>query len=55
MVIGEHSDGSGALFERQDSYYIYLKDPRLTDDEVRRRNGWKPGSVVPPWIAMPAH
>jgi len=55
MVVCETREAKGELFERQDDYYIYLKDPRLTDDEVRRRNGWKPGSVVPPWIAMPAH
>ena len=54
-VVSETQEAKGDLFERQDDYYIYLKDPRLTDDEVRRRNGWKPGSVVPPWIAMPAH
>jgi putative ABC transport system ATP-binding protein/macrolide transport system ATP-binding/permease protein/lipoprotein-releasing system ATP-binding protein len=55
MVVSETREAKGDLFERQDDYYIYLKDPRLTQDEVRRRNGWKPGSVVPPWIAMPAH
>jgi len=55
MVVSETREAKGDLFERQDDYYIYLKDPRLTEDEVRRRNGWKPGSVVPPWIAMPAH
>ena len=55
MVVSETRDATGDLFERQDDYYIYLKDPRLTDNEVRRRNDWKPGSVVPPWIAMPAH
>jgi len=55
MVVSETREAKGDLFERQDDYYIYLKDPRLTDNEVRRRNGWKPGSVVPPWIAMPSH
>ena len=55
MVVSETREATGELFERQDDYYIYLKDPRLTDDQVRQRNGWKPGSVVPPWMAMPAH
>jgi putative ABC transport system ATP-binding protein/macrolide transport system ATP-binding/permease protein/lipoprotein-releasing system ATP-binding protein len=55
MVVSETRDAKGDLFERQDDYYIYLKDPRLTDDQIRRKNGWKPGSVVPPWMAMPAH
>ena len=55
MVVSETREARGDLFERQDDYYIYLKDPRLTDDQVRQRNGWKSGSVVPPWMAMPAH
>ncbi len=55
MVVSETREAKGDLFERQDDYYIYLKDPRLTDDQVRQRNGWKAGSVVPPWMAMPAH
>ncbi|MFM8653601.1 MAG: ATP-binding cassette domain-containing protein, partial [Verrucomicrobiota bacterium] len=55
MVVSETRDATGDLFERQDDYYIYLKDPRLTDDQVRQRNGWKPGSVVPPWMARPSH
>ena len=55
MVVSETRDAKGDLFERQDDYYIYLKDPRLTDDQIRRKNDWKPGSVVPPWMAMPAH
>lgn len=55
MVVSETRDATGDLFERQDDYYIYLKDPRLTADQVRQRNGWKSGSVVPPWMAMPSH
>ena len=55
LVIGEHSDGSGALFERQDSYYIYLKDPSKSNAAVRLANGWKSGATVPPWLAMPSH
>jgi ABC-type lipoprotein export system ATPase subunit len=55
MVVSETREAKGDLFERQDDYYIYLKDPRLTDDQVRQRNSWKAGSVVPPWMAMPAH
>lgn len=55
MVVGEHADASGDLFQRTDDYYIYLRPPTVSDDEVRQRNGWKPGAVVPRWIAMPAH
>ena len=32
-----------------------LKPLNLSDDEVRRRNGWKPGAIVPRWIAMLPH
>ena len=55
MIVGEHADGSGDLFSRTDDYYIYLRPPNVTDDEIRQRNGWKAGAVVPRWIAMPAH
>lgn len=55
MIVGNSPDGAGDLFQRTDDYYIYLKQPKLSDDEVRRRNGWKEGSIVPRWIAMPAH
>jgi putative ABC transport system ATP-binding protein/macrolide transport system ATP-binding/permease protein/lipoprotein-releasing system ATP-binding protein len=55
MVVGDSPDGGGDLFQRSDDYYVYLKQPNLTDDEVRRRNGWREGALVPRWIAMPAH
>jgi ABC-type lipoprotein export system ATPase subunit len=55
MVVGEHADASGDLFQRTDDYYIYLKSPKLSDDAIRRRNGWKEGAIVPRWIAMPPH
>jgi ABC-type lipoprotein export system ATPase subunit len=55
MVVGEHADASADLFQRTDDYYIYLRSPKLSDDEIRRRNGWKAGAIVPLWIAMPAH
>ena len=43
------------LFERDDAYYVYLRDPRLTEVEVREANGWGPKATVPVWIGMPAH
>src|SRR5262249_18148065 len=55
MIVGEHADGSGDLFARTDDYYIYLRPPNVSDDEIRHRNGWKAGAIVPRWIAMPAH
>jgi putative ABC transport system ATP-binding protein/macrolide transport system ATP-binding/permease protein/lipoprotein-releasing system ATP-binding protein len=55
MVVSEQGDGTGDLFERLDAYYAYLRDPRLTEEDVRRLNSWPSGSTVPAWIAMPAH
>ncbi|MBM3466139.1 MAG: hypothetical protein FJX76_28970 [Armatimonadetes bacterium] len=55
MVVGDRPDGSGELFERADAYYIYLRDPRRTEDDIRRANGWGEKATVPLWIAMPSH
>ncbi len=55
MVVAAGAEPTADLFERNDDYYIYLKPQKLSDDEVRRRNGWKPGAIVPRWIAMPPH
>lgn len=55
MVVSDRADGGGDLFERQDSYYLYLRDPRRTEEQIRRANGWGEKSSVPIWIAMPAH
>lgn len=53
MVVSDRPDGD--LFERQDAYYVYLRDPRRTEDEIRRANGWGEKATVPLWIAMPSH
>lgn len=55
MVVSDRGDGAGDLFERADAYYIYLRDPRLTEEAIRDANGWTAKAVVPLWIAMPAH
>ena len=55
MVVSDRADGTGDLFERFDAYYIYLRDPRRTEDEIRRANAWGDKATVPLWIAMPAH
>jgi len=55
MVVSDRPDGAGDLFERQDAYYVYLRDPRRTEDDVRRANGWGEKATVPLWIAMPSH
>ena len=55
MVVSDRADGTGDLFERLDAYYIYLRDPRRTVDDVRRANGWGEKATVPLWISMPSH
>lgn len=55
FVISDRADGTGDLFDRDDAYYVYLRDPRLTEVEVREANGWGPKATVPVWIGMPAH
>jgi energy-coupling factor transporter ATP-binding protein EcfA2 len=55
MVVSDRGDGEGDLFERSDAYFIYLRDPRLTEDDIRAANGWSAKAPVPLWIAMPAH
>ncbi|MGI9176944.1 MAG: ABC transporter ATP-binding protein [Pirellulales bacterium] len=55
MVVSDQPNGSGDLFERLDAYYIYLRDPRRTETDIRRANGWGDKATVPLWIAMPSH
>jgi len=55
LVVGDRDDGTGDLFERSDAYYVYLRDPRLTEDAIRATNGWGAKAAVPLWIPMPAH
>lgn len=55
LVVSDRPDGTGDLFERLDAYYIYLRDPRRTEDEIRRAHGWGDKASVPLWIAMPSH
>jgi putative ABC transport system ATP-binding protein/macrolide transport system ATP-binding/permease protein/lipoprotein-releasing system ATP-binding protein len=55
MVVGERSDATEDLFERTDDYYVYLRPQTMSEDEVRKRNGWKDGALVPLWMGMPAH
>jgi len=55
LVVSDRPDGTGDLFERLDAYYIYLRDPRRTENEIRRANGWGDKATVPLWIAMPSH
>ncbi|MFM7538841.1 MAG: ABC transporter ATP-binding protein [Planctomycetota bacterium] len=55
MVVADRPDGSGDLFERQDSYYVYLRDPRKTAGWIRSANRWGDKAPVPVWISMPSH
>jgi putative ABC transport system ATP-binding protein/macrolide transport system ATP-binding/permease protein/lipoprotein-releasing system ATP-binding protein len=55
MLVSEGADAAADIFERTDNYYAYVKPEQTTDAEVRRRNGWTAGALVPRWIGMPAH
>jgi putative ABC transport system ATP-binding protein/macrolide transport system ATP-binding/permease protein/lipoprotein-releasing system ATP-binding protein len=55
MVVSDSPEPADDLFQRTDDYYVYLKPQKVSDDEVRKRNGWKGGALVPRWIAMPSH
>ena len=55
MVVSDQPDGTGDLFERQDAYYVYLRDPRRTEEDIRVANGWGEKASVPLWISMPSH
>ena len=47
MVVSQTAEPTDDLFDCTDDYYVYLKPQKLSDDEVRRRNKWKPGAIVP--------
>ena len=54
MLVSRRPQPGGDIFDRTDSYYVYVKPRGADDAEVRRRNGW--GAGTPPvWIPMPAH
>jgi hypothetical protein len=55
MLVSEGTDAVADIFERTDNYYAYVKPEKTPDAEVRRRNGWKDGALVPRWIGMPGH
>jgi putative ABC transport system ATP-binding protein/macrolide transport system ATP-binding/permease protein/lipoprotein-releasing system ATP-binding protein len=55
MVVGGSAEPAEDLFERTDDYYAYLKAQKVSEDEVRRRNGWNEGALVPLWMGMPPH
>jgi putative ABC transport system ATP-binding protein/macrolide transport system ATP-binding/permease protein/lipoprotein-releasing system ATP-binding protein len=55
MIVAESAEPTNDLFNRTDDYYVYLKPEAISDDEVRRRNGWSASTLVPRWIPMKAH
>jgi len=55
LVVSDRAEPTDDLFERTDEYYVFLKPQRVSEREVRERNGWKEGALVPRWIAMPPH
>jgi ABC-type lipoprotein export system ATPase subunit len=55
MLVAESATPGENLFERTDDFYIYLRPRHVSEAQVRQRNGWKPDSLVPLWIPMPAH
>lgn len=55
MVVSESAEPADDIFQRTDDYYIYLKPQHLSEEEVRKRNGWKEQALVPRWMGMPAH
>src|SRR5262249_19066341 len=50
MVVSENAEPTEGLFQRTDDYYVYLKPQQLSEDEVRKRNGWREGALVPRWM-----
>jgi putative ABC transport system ATP-binding protein/macrolide transport system ATP-binding/permease protein/lipoprotein-releasing system ATP-binding protein len=55
MIVAEQPAPSSDVFDRTDDYYIYLRAPDVSDDEVRQANRWSDTTLVPRWIPMKAH
>jgi ABC-type lipoprotein export system ATPase subunit len=55
MIVAQQPVPSSDVFDRTDDYYIYLRAPGVSDDEVRQANGWTESTLVPRWIPMKAH
>ena len=53
MLISPHATPSDELFERTDSYYIYLKPYDVEDREILREARFD--GAPPVWIPMPPH
>ena len=55
MLVSRRPQPRDDIFDRTDSYYVYVKSRGADDAEVRRRNGWEATTTPPVWIPMPAH
>ena len=55
MIVANKAEPSSDVFDRTDDYYIYLRAPQRSDDEVRKANRWSESTLVPRWIPMKAH
>lgn len=53
MLVSPHATPSAELFERTDSYYIYLKPDGVSDRDILREARFY--GAPPVWIPMPAH
>lgn len=53
MLVSPHATPSDELFERTDSYYIYLKPDGVSDRDILREARFD--GAPPVWIPMPAH
>jgi putative ABC transport system ATP-binding protein/macrolide transport system ATP-binding/permease protein/lipoprotein-releasing system ATP-binding protein len=55
LVVSASAEPTEDIFQRTDDYYIYLKPQKVSEADVRKRNGWREGALVPRWMGMPAH
>ena len=53
MLVGAEGAAPAELFERSDSYYVYLKPADADDRDILREARFE--GVPPLWIAMPSH
>jgi hypothetical protein len=53
MLVSTEAAAAGDLFERSDSYYVYLKPADADDRDILREARFE--GAPPLWIAMPSH
>lgn len=55
MIVSASAEPAEDVFQRSDDYYVYLKPQKVSEAEVRKRNGWSERALVPRWMGMPSH